>query len=131
MPPPATLGPATPASLEDALNGVESRLAELGAALRARDASAIELQATELQRDLARAVEQFSRVARSGPIPPALRARLAIAGAGVASQREALARASAALDRAIDVLLPRNGHTLYSNAGGNDRSGLRGGVVQA
>ena len=40
-------------------------------------------------------------------MPPALRRRLASASGQVAAQRESLARATAALDRAIDVLLPR------------------------
>jgi len=48
----------------------------------------------------------------------------------VASQREALARATAALDRAIDVLMPRDtAPSVYSAIGNADRG--RGGVLQA
>jgi|SRR5450755_1713257 hypothetical protein len=122
--------PLAPPQLEDSLALVESRLAALGAALRARDAAAIDLHAGELQRALAVAVEQFSDAARSGPVPSALRARLASASGQVAAQRESLARATAALDRAIDVLLPRESGSLYSSWGATDRS-LRGGVIQA
>jgi hypothetical protein len=60
----------------------------------------------------------------------ALRHRLASAGGEVAAQRESLARATAALDRAIDVLMPRDGAMLYSTFGGADR-GARNGSIQA
>jgi hypothetical protein len=117
-------------SLEDTLAAVESRLAALGDSLRARDAAAIDSHATELHRALARAVDHFTHAARSGPVPPVLRRRLASASGQVAAQRESLARATAALDRAIEVLMPRETPGLYSSIGGQDR-GLRGGVIQA
>jgi hypothetical protein len=53
-------------------------------------------------------VDGFTLAARSGSIPPPLRSRLAQAGRRVAAQRESLARATIALDRAIDTLLPRD-----------------------
>jgi len=132
MPFPVIPADATGASLvlETRLAGVESRLGGLGAALRARDAAAIDLHAVELHQALAAAVEEFSKAARSGPVPPALRSRLASASGQVAAQRESLARATAALDRAIDVLLPRDAGALYSSWGAAERS-LRGGVIQA
>jgi len=117
--------------LEDTLAAVEQRLAGLGEALRARDAAGIELHAGELHRALARAVDHFSRAARSGPVPPVLRNRLVNASGQVAAQRESLARATAALDRAIDVLLPREGSSLYSTHGANERSLRGGGLIQA
>ena len=83
------------------------------------------------QRALAHAVHQFSKAARSGPVPSALRTRLATASGQVAAQRESLARATAALDRAIDVLLPRESGTLYSSFGSTERGALRGGAIQA
>ena len=126
---PADAAGASPV-LESSLADVESRLGALCAALRARDAAAIDLHAVELHQALAMAVEQFSKAARSGPVPSALRSRLARASGQVAAQRESLARATAALDRAIDVLLPRDAGALYSSWGGADRS-LRGGVIQA
>jgi hypothetical protein len=116
--------------LESSLADVESRLLALGAALRARDAAAIDLHAGELHQALAEAVDQFSRAARSGPVPSALRNRLARASGQVAAQRESLARATAALDRAIDVLLPRDSASLYSSWGATDRS-LLGGAIRA
>ena len=121
------------ADLEPVLAAVELRLAALGDALRASDATGIDLQATELHRALACAVDQFARAARSGSLPAALRHRLANAGGMVAAQRESLARATAALDRAIDVLMPRDGVSLYSTLGGADRTDrpTRGGSLLA
>ncbi len=118
--------------LEGALASVESALAALGEALQTRDAAAIDRHASDLHRALAKAVDHFTRAARSGGVPQALRHRLANAGGQVAAQRESLARATAALDRAIDVLMPRTGgEILYSNLGGAERSGRGGGALQA
>jgi hypothetical protein len=127
---PLTPRPATGPALEDTVSAVELRLAALGDALRASDASAIDAQASELHRALARAVDHFALAARSGAVPPALRRRLVMASGRVAAERESLARATAALDRAIDVLMPRDAATLYSAQGSTER-GPRGGVIQA
>lgn len=110
------------ADLEAPLASVEGRLAALGAALCRNDASAIEHEAAELHRALAAAVDHFARAARQGGVPPVLRQRLAVAGGQVAAQREALARATAALDRAIDVLLPGLPGSVYAAAGGAERA---------
>ena len=127
----SALGQLNPASeLEDALCAVENRLAALGEALRERNSTAVDLHSTELHRALSRAVDQFSRAAHNGAVPPTLRRRLAAAGGQVAAQREALARATAALDRAIDVLMPRDIPVLYSSLGGTERAS-RGGTIQA
>lgn len=117
--------------LEDRLSAVEGRLAELGNALRARDTDGIDRHAAELHSALASAVSHFSDVARSGRVPPALRNRLATASGQVAAQRESLARATAALDRAIDVLLPRDSHPIYSVLGAADRGVFKSGVIRA
>ena len=64
-------------------------------------------------------------------MPRVLRQRLAVASGRVAAQREALARATAALDRAIDVLLPDHPmHGVYGAGGAAERS-LRTGNLQA
>ena len=124
------LAPALEPTLEPALAAIELRLAALGESLRARDSAGIDLHASELHRALALAVEHFAKAARSGSVPAALRHRLALASGQVAAQRESLARATAALDRAIDVLLPRDNTALYSTLGASDRA-LLGGSVQA
>ena len=100
-------GQAAPdADLEPLVAHVEQRLVALADALRERDIQAIELQAHELHRALAQAVESFMHAARHGGVPEAMRLRLAHASAQLARQREAMSRATAALDRAIDVLMP-------------------------
>ena len=132
------MNPPVPAStvslpdtqLETVLSAVELRLAALGDALRSRDSVGIDVHATELHRALAMAVEQFASAARKGSVPPALRNRLANTSGQVAAQRESLARATAALDRAIEVLIPRDGTGLYSTFGSADR-GARGGSILA
>jgi hypothetical protein len=121
--------PMVTPELEDSLSAVEARLAALGTALRARDAAAIDTEATELQRALARAVDRFALAARHGTLPAALRQRLVTASGRVAAERESLARATAALDRAIDVLLPGMGGSVYAPSGATDRAGHGGGLL--
>jgi predicted RNase H-like HicB family nuclease len=122
---------AQTAALEEALVHIEQALAGLHAALVGRDSVVIEREADKLHQALARAVGLFAQAARRGGLPPELRHRLAHASAQVARQREALARATAALDRALDVLLPGSHNpatpSLYGPAGGpSGRNGLGG-----
>lgn len=110
-------------ALERPLTTLEEALASLSQALRERDASRIEATAADLHRALTVAVDQFGRCKRQGPIPPVLRRRLMSAGAQVAAQREILARATASLDRAIDVLLPASaGAPVYAQGGLAERA---------
>lgn len=99
------LPPAATAELESSLAAVEQRLGALGHALREQNVTGIEQQAAELHHALAAALQRFAHAARTGGVPPPLRARLSRATGEMALQREALARATAALDRAIDVLM--------------------------
>jgi hypothetical protein len=117
------------AELEPPLAAVEDRLAGLGLALYHNDAQAIESEAAELHRALAAAIHHFSRAAREGGVPPTLRQRLALAGGQVAAQREALARATASLDRAIDVLLPGLGGSVYIASGAAERAAASGSLM--
>ena len=87
--------------LEQPLLEVENCLNLLGDALLRRDTPAIEQHAGRLHQALALAITSFSEAARNGAVPPHLRHRLVQAGGKVAAQRESLARATAALDRAI------------------------------
>ncbi len=118
------------AELETTLAAVEARLTALGVALLESNAAEIDTQASELHRALARAVEHFSQAARNGALPAPLRERLMRAGSQVAAQRESFARATAALDRAIDVLFPSEVPPLYSALGASERS-RSGGAIQA
>jgi hypothetical protein len=115
--------------LESTLSAVEQRLAELGDALRDRNSAAIELQSSELHKALACAITHFSQAARKGSVPAALRHRLVRTSGQVAAQRESLARATAALDRAIDVLMPRDGVSLYSTQGAAPRPMRHGSIL--
>ncbi|MEN9418681.1 MAG: hypothetical protein RI988_2301 [Pseudomonadota bacterium] len=108
---------STGAELEAPLSRLESRVEALGEALKAGDPVALECAASELHRALAGAVESFKLAARRGSVPPLLRHRLAAASARVAAQRESLARVTASLDRAIDVLLPGPALAGYGAAG--------------
>jgi hypothetical protein len=121
---------AATAELEAPLAALEGRLAAFALALRQPDADTMDRAAGELHIALAAAVERFHRAARAGSIPRALRERLALAGAQVAAQREALARATASLDRAIDVLMPRSTvpAALYSSSGNAERHLPSGGL---
>lgn len=91
--------------LEIALGEVELQLEALGQALKDHDPVATEQAATALHQSLTQAVRHFGRAGQAG-VPPALRRRLALATGLVAAQRDAVARATSLLDRAIDVLLP-------------------------
>ena len=115
---------AQAAELERPLRAVEDSLGALSLALHEQDTLAVDRVAAQLHTALAAAVDHFGRAARSGGVPPVLRQRLVRASGQVAAQREALARATASLDRAIDVLMPRSlptGTMLYSAAGSTDR----------
>ena len=114
--------------LEASLEAVEFGLNALGEALCARDSDAVECRSSELHRALSQALDQFTRAAQMGVVPPKLRSRLVRASGQVAAQRESLARATAALDRAIDVLLPRDNPALYTAWGGNSRPSPRGAI---
>jgi hypothetical protein len=115
------------AALERPLLAVEEQLAALGQALHRQDSTAVDAAAAQLHTALAQAVDHFARAARSGGVPLPLRQRLARASGQVAAQREALARATASLDRAIDVLMPRKTpSSLYSALGAAERPSTGG-----
>ena len=128
--PPASAAVAA-AELEATLSAVEIRLHALGVALLERNGADIEMHSGELHRALARAVDHFSAAARHGELPAPLRQRLMRASSQVAAQRESFARATAALDRAIDVLLPRDAAPVYSALGAADRPTTSGGALLA
>lgn len=127
----AGLNAAVSQQLELPLLEVESCLNLLGEALLRRDTPAIEQHAARLHHALALAITTFSEAARNGAVPPGLRNRLVQAGGKVAAQRESLARATAALDRAIDVLMPNESTGLYSALGKSERKSALGGSIQA
>jgi len=111
-------------ALEAALTDVELQLDRLREALTAQDPDAAERMAAELRRALTASMDRFAQAARRGVVPPAIRRRLAVASGQVAAQREALARATSALDQALEILIPRpTPASVYSSTGGASRSG--------
>jgi len=129
--PPTETTEALSQDLERPLIEVENCLNLLGEALVRRDSQAIETHAAALHQALAHAMNSFMEAARNGKVPPQLRNRLVQAGGRVAAQRESLNRANAALDRAIDVLIPPEPGGVYGASGKNERKSSLGGSIQA
>ncbi|MGM9512693.1 hypothetical protein ACS5PK_00380 [Roseateles sp. DB2] len=129
--PPTENTEALSQDLERPLIEVENCLNLLGEALVRRDSQAIETHAAALHQALAQAMNSFMEAARNGKVPPQLRNRLVQAGGRVAAQRESLNRANAALDRAIDVLIPPEPGGVYGASGKNERKSSLGGSIQA
>jgi hypothetical protein len=119
---------AAGADLEATLAAVEIRLHALGVALLERNVGDIELHSGELHRRRARSITSLvARHANCCAAAPGLMR----ASSQVAAQRESFARATAALDRAIDVLLPRDASGVYSAQGATERASSRGGSLLA
>jgi hypothetical protein len=116
--------------LEAHIAQIEQRLAALGAALRDRNAIAIESDALALQRALASSIHRFTAAARqAGGVPLPLRHRLSMISGQVNAQRETIVRASAALDRAMQVLMPADGAaTGYAIDGARTRQSTTGAI---
>lgn len=107
-----------PAALDDAVLErlvvrIETELAALGDALRERDSQGIESHADALQAALVSAMDASVHAAHGGKLPKALRTRLVRATGQLAAQWESLARATAALDRAMEVLMPQSSTSVY------------------
>lgn len=109
------LGPAAldDAVLEHLVVRIETELAALGDALRQRDSQGIENHADALQAALVSAMDASVHAAHDGKLPRALRTRLVRATGQLAAQWESLARATAALDRAMEVLMPQPASSVY------------------
>ncbi|MBH9553536.1 hypothetical protein [Inhella gelatinilytica] len=104
---------AAPRSIEGLLSDLESALAGVHEALVQRDADALERHSVSVQRLMAHALAGARQQAWSTQE----RQRLARAGAQMAAQRVSLSRATAALDRALDTLMPREPLGLYGESG--------------
>jgi hypothetical protein len=126
---PTPLSPEAQAALEASIAEIETRLSALAQSLLERDSAALEASATDLQRALAHGLDSFTVASRHGAVPPPLRQRLVRASGQVAAHRDTLARATAALDRAIDMLLPRTA-PVYNATGAAARP-AQSGLAQA
>lgn len=105
--------------VHDAIVDIESRLTAMQRALLAGDAPTIEAEAWGLQRALAACAPLLPQARAAGKVPASTRAMLASVRARTAAQRDALARASAATDRALAILTGPNGPEVYSSTGTN------------
>ncbi|MDP4299132.1 hypothetical protein [Leptothrix discophora] len=119
---PAVVAGTPPADLEGLVERLEESLAALGQSLRLQDPEAIEGHAQRLHQALERALQGFQTAARQGGLPAPLRHRLMRASGQVAAQRESMVRATVALDRAMDALMPREAPSLYGARGWNGAS---------
>lgn len=104
------------------LGRLDEELTALTRALQGRDAQALQAAADQL----VTALEEAGPLLRQpGALTPDLRRQLAYAVGRVAAHREALARAAASVDRAIEVLLPAPAlaaGSTYSAAGYAERA---------
>lgn len=117
------------ANLEPSVLRLEQALETLGRALCHNDPAALEAAAAALHKALQAAVFDFRRAALSGSVTPPLRQRLVTASGQVAAARQALARATASLDRAIDVLMPEHAATSIYDASGAQARSAYGGLL--
>lgn len=114
-------------TLAPLVQALEATLAQAQQALTQRDALLLEEQASRVQSLMAQALQ----LARGAPLEAVLRQRLARCGAQMAAQRQALFRASTALDRAMEVLMPAEPTGLYGETGRALRQRSRGGSMTA
>ena len=109
------------------LEHIEDRLQRLSAALRGTDAVAIEEATLALRQVLGQAMSDLRPAIKGSGISATLRNRILLADAEVAAQREAVARAAAALDRAVNLLMPSQAPAYDAN-GSAQRPGSLGSI---
>ena len=111
-------------ALEASLSCVEQAIATLGQTLSQRDIAAVEAASTSLHDAMRAAMTQFAQVARGGRMPVAMRTRFALANAQIGAQREALMRATAAVQQNLEILIPRRmaETSVYSASGASQRA---------
>lgn len=110
------------------LEQIELRLRGLSDALRGTDAAALDEAAIALRKALGQAIGDLRPAVTDSGISATLRNRILLAEAEVTAQREALARATAALERAIGLLLP-NTAAAYEASGSGQRPPSLGSVT--
>jgi len=118
--------PDSTVDLEAAIAALEAHVAAMSRALVAQDGAAAEAASVELRGALRAAMAPFAGAQRAGTLPAELRRRLAIAGGQISAQRDALARATTALDQTLAVMLPLpEAPAVYSPQGGAARGSGR------
>jgi hypothetical protein len=101
----------------DAIAAIEVRLAAMQRAMLAGDPTAIETEATGLQRALSACAPLLADPRNAQRVPPSTRTMIANVRARTSAQREALARAGAAADRALAVVIGQSQRALYGADG--------------
>lgn len=98
---------------------VEDHLTSLEAAFASGDAHAIEQQSLALQRSLADSLAAFRKAEDSGvhPLQADLFRRLKLAQARIQAQQVAVHRATASIDRTLNILFPREENSTYGSLG--------------
>lgn len=118
--------------LEALIQALEDQLQSLAQAMRERDSAAIAAGAARLQRSLQQAMTVLSSATAQGAdLPHGLQPRLARLQGAVAAQRESLARASAAVQRAMNVLMPAAPPLVYAAPDAHRAAGLAASGPQA
>ena len=109
-----------PSAVEASLAAVEACLAKVGSALQNAEAEALQ-QASE---QLRAAAVHFSHTLQgsAASLSPPLVARARTVSVRLSSQRDALARMSAVLDRQVRTLVPEEGPSATYGASPNGRS---------
>jgi hypothetical protein len=107
------------ADTHESLEAVARQLDALGTALAGAGADRLQAETAALQRALAAAIGPLRRQVQAGGTDTTLQRRIAALNARVAAQREVLARAGAATERALGVLLPDAAPPAGYGAGGH------------
>lgn len=105
-------------ALSQTLDEIEQYLEQINQAMLDNVPVVLEEQSHALHQRLIHAIDLFQAVARQpDPIPRALQERLMKLNAQVIAQRNALHRATSALDRLVNMLLPQEGAPAYAVKG--------------
>ena len=98
---------------------IEQRLADLDAALVSGDTAAVERVGQQLQRSLADSLAAFRHATHEGKLPLSqdMRQRLTLAQARIMGQQALAHRAGAAIERTLNILLPRDDAPTYGALG--------------
>ncbi len=113
--------------VEAALVAVDHSLSALQSALHAGSAQSLELEAAAVHHSLACAAKTLKRASMEHRLSKSAQHRMALIRARVTAQRDTVARATAALDRAMHSLAseggesPRAAASVYSAQGATER----------
>ena len=116
--------------IDRALAQIEPQLQALARAIGQPDPAALDAASDALQRTLLTVAARLrtARLASAAEMPATLRDRVRACESGLGALREALSRASAARERAHQLLMPAESHA-YGAHGSGLRAGSTGSVT--